>query len=406
MQTTTFTRTWEASSPETAPRKGAQGARCEVETVASPDALLGHARDIEQLAARALVPNILVETSFLHAAWTRFFGSDPDAQVILVRDAEAGGRLVGLLPVTVDRSLWGGMPLGTAFRNDMKFCGAPLVDRDRSGPAVDAMLSVLAALLPFPSAFLFDEVPAEGPMARALKGAFARFGWQAREYGHYERVVLDASRPGDEYLAEAISGKKRKEYRRLSNRLKDMGALEFALTDGEQDFATALEDFFRLEKQGWKGENGTAILDSDVWSGYFRDATAMAVRAGQASMARLVLDGRTIAAGLVMTSGTAAWFYKIAYDETLSHFSPGVLLTLELTKFFCDRPGILTVDSCAHGDHPMIAHLWRERETYCDMLAVPPDSPSRLIFCAESIRRDTRELVKKGYHSLKRKMRG
>jgi len=406
MQSTTFTQTWGTSSGETAPPKGASGSACAVEKVESPDALLAHAHDIERLTARALVPNILAETPFLHAAWARFFGHDKDAQVILVRDTGADGRLVGLLPVSVDRSLWAGMPLGTAFRNDMKFCGVPLIDREKSGTALDAVLSALAGLVPYPSAFLFDEVPAQGPMARALKDALARCGWQSREYGHYERVMLDASHPGDEYLAEAVSSKKRKEYRRLSNRLKDMGALEFTLTDGHEDFAPALEDFLRLEEQGWKGENGTAILDSEAWSGYFRDATAMAARAGQARMARLVLDGRTIAAGLVMTSGTAAWFYKIAYDETLSHYSPGVLLTLELTKFFCGQPGILTVDSCAHGDHPMIAHLWRERETYCDMLAVPPGSPSKLIFRAEAIRRDARELVKKGYHSLKRKMRG
>ena len=327
---------------------------------------------------------------------------------MLVRDASEGPghRLVGLLPVSVDRSLWGGVPLGASFRNDMKFCGAPLLDREKAARALDALVSAIASYTPFPCAFLFDEMPAEGPLAQAMAEAFERAGWQMRAYGRYERVVLDASRPGDEYLSAAVSGKKRKEYRRLANRLKDMGALEFTVVGDEDGVVSALEDLLRLEQQGWKGKNATAILDRESWTGYFRDAVARLSANGRAQVACLSLGGRTIAAGLVVTSGTSAWFYKIAFDETLSHYSPGVLLTLELTEYLCDRPDILTADSCAPGDHPMIAHIWREREACCDMLAVPPGSPSGLIFCAETIRREARGFVKKGYHSIKRKMRG
>lgn len=408
MQTTTSMQTWQASSSATAPQKDARPAGCEIEEIASPDALYGYAREIENLAACALVPNILAETPFLHAAWTWFFGHDPQAKVILVRDVSAGAdrRLIGLMPVSVDWSLWGCVPLGTSFRNDMKFCGLALLDREKPAQALDAMVAEIARRTPFPSTFLFEEMPARGPAAEAMAEAFCRAGWKVRTFGDYERVVLDASRPGDEYLAGAISGKKRKEYRRVANRLKDMGALDFTIVGQGAGFMPALEGLLRLEKQGWKGENGTAILDREEWSGYFRDATERLAGMGQAQIACLSLGGKAIAAGLVVTSGTAAWFYKIAYDETLSQYSPGVLLTLELTKYFCDHPDILSADSCAPGDHPMIAHIWRERETYCDILAVPPGSPSRLIFAAETIRREARKFVKKSYHSIKRKVRG
>ena len=41
---------------------------------------------------------------------------------------------------------------------------------------------------------------------------------------------------------------------------------------------------------------------------------------------RLVLDGQPAAIGITLRSGDAAWFWKIAYDESLARYSPGVML--------------------------------------------------------------------------------
>lgn len=218
--------------------------------------------------------------------------------------------------------------------------------------------------------------------------------------------MMDATRPGEEYVAEAVSSKKRKEYRRLTNRLRDMGELAFEIVREPDRIDCAFDELLQLEKSGWKGAGQTAILDREDWSNFFRDGIAGVAPKGQAGIARLSLNGEAIASGLVLTSGDTAWFYKIAYREDLSQFSPGVLLTLEITKYLCEQPGIRTVDSCARDDHPMITHLWRERCAYHDLLIVPPGAPAKLIFCAETMRREARTVLKKGYHTIKRKMRG
>jgi hypothetical protein len=82
----------------------------------------------------------------------------------------------------------------------------------------------------------------------------------------------------------------------------------------------------------------------------------------------LTLNGVPVASGLVMRQRDRAFFFKIAYDETMGRVSPGVQLTLELTKRFAEDESIALVDSTANAGHPMIDHVWRERLDVADRL--------------------------------------
>ena len=46
----------------------------------------------------------------------------------------------------------------------------------------------------------------------------------------------------------------------------------------------------------------------------------------------------------------------------MPHFSPGTLLMIEVTKQHLDDPNIMTTDSCAVPDHPVMSRLWSERK--------------------------------------------
>ena len=61
---------------------------------------------------------------------------------------------------------------------------------------------------------------------------------------------------------------------------------------------------------------------------------------------------------LVLRSGDRAFYWKTAYDEAYAEYSPGVQLTLELSRAQQrDQRSSLT-DSCAIEGHPMIDRLW------------------------------------------------
>jgi hypothetical protein len=94
----------------------------------------------------------------------------------------------------------------------------------------------------------------------------------------------------------------------------------------------------------------------------------------------LTLDGRALASGLVIKQRDTALFFKIAYDEAFARFSPGVQLTVELTRRLAADPAIAYADSTALPGHPMIDHVWRERRRVGDvLLPVRPGATAPLL---------------------------
>ena len=75
-----------------------------------------------------------------------------------------------------------------------------------------------------------------------------------------------------------------------------------------------------------------------------------------------------VAAAIVLRQQDRAFFFKLGVDERFAKFSPGVQLTLDLTRHLCADPAIALVDSTADADHPMINPIWRGRLAIGDVL--------------------------------------
>src|SRR6185295_15958194 len=101
---------------------------------------------------------------------------------------------------------------------------------------------------------------------------------------------------------------------------------------------------------------------------FMREAITALAAKGDARIDRLIHDGHPIAASITLRSGNAAWFWKIAYDEAFARASPGVQLTLDLTRDLLADASLAQIDSCATAGHPMIDHLWAERLALADLL--------------------------------------
>jgi len=74
-----------------------------------------------------------------------------------------------------------------------------------------------------------------------------------------------------------------------------------------------------------------------------------------------------VASGIVLRHRNRAFFFKIGMDERFAKHSPGVQLTVELTKHLCADPDIGSADSTAAPGHPMIDHIWSGRMTMGDI---------------------------------------
>jgi CelD/BcsL family acetyltransferase involved in cellulose biosynthesis len=323
------------------------------------DEIAAFANDVSELAARAAAPNVFYEPAFVAAA-APLFG--PDALAGLVWHRAAPHRLIGVFPVTLERFRYG-VPLSVlvGWTHPYAPLGTPLVDRDCSEAAIAAWLDHIAGERNLPKLLLMPYLPVEGAVADAFDAALARRGGRSQAFAAHQRALLAPQGDRAGYLDQAMAHKKRKELRRQRKRLAEAGELTSGVTSNAAGIPDTLTDFLSLEASGWKGRVGTAAANSEEIRRFIVAAVSALAAEDKASVARLALDGRAIAAAVTLRSGNTAWCWKIAYDEAFARASPGVQLLLDVTDTLLADTGIAYADSCATPDHPMIDHVWRER---------------------------------------------
>ena len=355
------------------------------------------AAEWQALAAAAAEPNPFFDPAYCLPAFALAAGGGGASALVARRE----GKLVGLVPVvSALRAFRLPLPVLVASQPYAPLTTPLLSAEDPVGAAeglLDAARASGARVLALPV------MPLDGVAGKALAEALSRRGVRPIHIEIHERAALDATQDAETYLRAGLSAKKLKELRRQRNRLDDEGAVAFTLAETPEDIAAALERFLVLEASGWKGLNGTGLGQNQGDAAFIRAAARDLGRRGAFKVLELTLAGRTIAAGLVLNQGGTAFFFKIAYDETLSRFSPGVQLTLELTRRLGDDPGIRSADSTADAGHPMIDHVWRERIRVADMLVPlqPGDAAAAVSARLLQARRSLRDGAKRARNFIK-----
>jgi CelD/BcsL family acetyltransferase involved in cellulose biosynthesis len=310
-------------------------------------------------------------------------------------------RLIGLMPVV---SMWRAykIPLPALVSADPygTLC-TPLLDRDMAEDAVAAILQ--QARKAGAHALILGAVSLDGAAMKTFTEVLRRGGMAPLVLQSHVRACLDASGDAEEVLREALGAKKLKELRRQRNRLAEQGAVEFDVARAPADVAAAVETFLMLEASGWKGQRGTALGQHEGDAAFVRRATSALAETGQCEIVTLRAGDTPVAAALVLRHLDRAFYFKLGVDERFAKFSPGVQLTLELTRHLCADPAIAMVDSTANPDHPMINPIWRGRLSIGDVL-IPlrrADPVVPLIRAALSLHRAVREPARRLVHFIR-----
>lgn len=311
----------------------------------------------DELARCATTPNPFFESWYLLPALRQF---DPQGRIEILR-MERGGKLVALMPLAHSWR-YGRWPLPhlTTWLHPNCFVGAPLVAAGEEAAFWRALLA-WADAHGGPALFLhLPTMPLDGPLADALLAQGKDEARRVAIVQSEERAVIASTLSPEDYLQQAVPGKKRKEYRRQYARLSEQGRLEFTRHDDTTGLAVWIDHFLALEAQGWKGRAGSALASARQTELLFRDASLEAGKRGLLERLTLSLDGRPIAMLATFLTAPGAFSFKTTFDERYARFSPGVLLQLENLSLL-RRDGIDWCDSCAAADHPMIDSLWMER---------------------------------------------
>jgi CelD/BcsL family acetyltransferase involved in cellulose biosynthesis len=311
-------------------------------------------------------------------------------------------RPIGLLPV---------IPMWRAYRIPLPALASaepygtlctPLLDGELAPDAAARLMT--AARNAGAHALILRDVSLNGAAMKAFNGALRQQDLRPRLLQSRLRACLDARRDAEELLREALGAKKLKELRRQRHRLAEHGAVGFEVARTPEQVATALETFLRLEASGWKGKRGTALMQDDGDAGFIRRGAVSLAENGQCEIVTLRAGATPVAAGIVLRHQNRAFYFKLGIDENFAKYSPGVQLTLDLTRHLCADPAIATADSTASADHPMINPIWRGRFAIGDVL-IPlrrNDPVVPLIHAALTLRGHARELARRAVRLVRR----
>src|ERR1700733_8352907 len=310
-------------------------------------------------------------------------------------------RLIGLLPVV---SLWRAckIPLpALASASPYGTLCTPLLDRRLAEEAANGLMR--EARKTGAHALILSDVSLNGAAMKAFTLALRQDGLQPIVLHSHLRACLDARREADEVFRDALSAKKLKELRRQRNRLAEHGEVRFTVARTTEEVAQAVEVFLALEASGWKGERGTALRQREGDLSFIRSATRGLSETGQCEIVTLHAGETPVAAAVVLRHQDRAFYFKLGIDERFAKFSPGVQLTLDLTRHLCADAVLATADSTASADHPMINPIWRGRLKIGDVI-IPlrrNDPVVSAIRAALTARHRLRELVRAAVHRLR-----
>lgn len=311
-------------------------------------------------------------------------------------------RLIGLMPVI---ALWRAcrLPLPALVSADPygTLC-TPLLDREMADEAAGELIS--QARDAGAHALILRDVALQGAVTRTFARVLEQRGMRPRLLQTHARACLDATRDADELLRDALGPKKLKELRRQRHRLAEHGEVGFEMARTPDEVARALEIFLILEASGWKAQRGTALTQDDGDASFIRRAALGLAKHGQCQIAVLSAGTTPVAAAVILRHLDRAFYFKLGVDERFAKFSPGVQLTLDVTRHLCADPAIAVVDSMAAADHPMINPIWRGRLAIGDVL-IPlwrNDPVVVLIQAAMHLRQRIRERARRAVHSIRK----
>lgn len=351
------------------------------------------------LLRSAAEPNGFFDPGFALPAARHARGSGAEAALCAYLDS----TLIGLLPVT---NAWHAyrLPLPVMVSaQPYTMLGTPLLAAEQAETAAEGLLDAARRA----GAQLLDlhMVDLDGTAMAALAAVAKRRGLALTVHREHERAALAVPEDAEAYLRSGMGAKKLKELRRQRHRLDEEGSVAFHRHADSAAIASALERFLALESEGWKGKRGTGLGQDRGDIRFVTEASAALSASGGLEIFEMTLDGRTLAIGLILRQRNTALFFKVAYDESFARYSPGVQLTVELTRQFAEDPEIAFADSAALPGHPMIDHVWRERRRIGNVLIATRSGPIAALCATAIIQRDRlREAAKRLVHTVQSKL--
>lgn len=121
-------------------------------------------------------------------------------------------------------------------------------------------------------------------------------------------------------------GRRFKDLRRRWRKVNREHEARFRFEAAPGDREAELENGFKVEAAGWKGERKTAILSNPQTRSFYTEIARAYLARGELRLTWLEIDGRPAAFGLCLERARRLYCLKAGIEDRLRPFSPGLLL--------------------------------------------------------------------------------
>jgi CelD/BcsL family acetyltransferase involved in cellulose biosynthesis len=287
-----------------------------VEEVRDRAGLFALASEWERLCAETNRPGPFYRPTWF-AIWAASLAND-----LRVLVAHRGGRVVGVLPLMMERRRLAGLPArvlrSLSDDHSQRF---DLIVAPAEPKVVAAALWRHLRDMGGWDALELREIPDQGSAAEDLIVAAEASGHATRRWAAMQSPYLLIPDDKD----QIGSAKFRSNLRRRKKKLEaEIGPV--SLEKVTTDLDAALKEGFALEAAGWKGERGTAIAcDPALFSRYSQLAKAFAAR-GELALYFLKAGQRRVAFHFALIEDGVYFLFKPGFDPALSNYGLGHLL--------------------------------------------------------------------------------
>lgn len=184
--------------------------------------------------------------------------------------------------------------------------------------------------------------------------------------------------------------------RRYQRRLQqEAGEVRFRAITTVDEMPAALARYAKLEGQGWKGRQGTAVVIDDAQGKFYAELLQVFAARGQAVVHELWLGDALLASRMLVIGGQMAVMLKTAFSEAHERVAPGrILLQRSLEDLFERLPGGV-VEFCTNADQDLLA--WSTAQRWVNHVSVYRQRGLPVVF--DLVRRSTRAWRRRTRHT-------
>lgn len=322
-------------------------------TIGPPDQVL--AGQWDALIRRA-PGNVFMNPAALHAAATSDF-----AKIHVLLAWEGNDRLVGLWALQECKIAPGWPAFLAAPPYNYAFLSNPVIEPAAADGVMAAFFDAIATCRALPNVVRLRYLDGDTESYAAIRRALDARGGQ-------DLKLAERARPfASKTSGVKRSGSTRKKLRQDWNRLSALGTVDIINDRAPERVRDAFEIYLAMEAQSWKGANGTALLCANDAAAFTRRLIGDLAERQDASVALLRVNGKAIAAQVLLYCVPTAYTWKTSFDSAYARYSPGALLVDKIGEELFATGGIDAIESCSP-EGGFMAQMWDGRRTTIDLL--------------------------------------